>query len=288
MSNRTVLNRQDSINKEITLIKDEEITRSVISLFIENYWFAPQDCLLRSIETLIWAKRTFIKPILDIGTGDGKMSRFMLSMNQKVDVGIDIDSKAVSNAIKNKNFGIYDKIFVEDASKMSFPNSSFNTILSNSTFEHIQKDLEAIKEVSRVLKKDGYFYVTLPLPSHQKFLKRLGVGKEELHKYNERVVHYHYRSFNEWIDLLKKNNLKVIYSKSYIPLRVEKIWYIFHKIATFKPYRRELWSYLKDSPYGKLFPSFIVKPFLKKIILFGVKKAFNGDGAWLFLVARKV
>ena len=46
-------------------------------------------------------------------------------------------------------------------------------------------------------------------------------------------------------------------------------------------------SYLKDSPYGKLFPSFIVKPILREILRKNIKNAFRGKGAWIFIVSEK-
>jgi len=277
-----------NLTKDITLMKDKTIIRNVVSNFVDHYWFAPQDCLLRSIETLIWARRYFKPPVLDIGTGDGRMSRFMFYMNQVIDVGIDINKKAVQEANKHGNYGIYESILVCDATKMSFGNSSFNTVISNSTFEHIENEEKAVREVARVLKKGGLFFNTVPIPRHQRFLKDMGINSKEIKKYNDRVIHHRYRSVSEWKQLLKLNNLKMLYRKSYFPFEVQKMWYRFHKIATFKPYRRELWSYLKDSHYGSLFPAFLVKPIIKQIVFNNVEKAFKGQGAWLFYIARKV
>lgn len=270
--------------KKITLIKNNKEIKKLVEQFTKEYWFAPQDVLLRSVEALIWAKRYFDKPILDIGTGNGSNSKYLFSKNQKIDVGIDIDNTGINLA---KKTGMYHKVTVMDATRMMFKNSSFKTIISNSTFEHIKNDLLAVKEVSRVLKKNGLFCITVPTVTHEQILTNLGVNKVELEKYNDRVSHIHYRSINEWKNIFKKVNLKIIYHQLYFPKDVIKTWYTFHKIATFHIYKRELWSYMKDSPYGRLFPSFMIKSLLSNIIYRKVLRAFTGEGGMLFIVAKK-
>ena len=213
------------------------------------------------------------------------MFKHLFSMNQIIDVGIDNDPKGVKLA---KNCGMYRKVEVVDATKMTLKSSSFNTVVSNSTFEHIANDLSAVAEVSRVLKDNGLFYLTVPSPEHIKFLQDLGVNKFELDKYNERVDHFHFRSKNEWGKIFLDNGLKIIFHETYFPKKVVNIWYKLHKIATFRPYKRELWSYLKDSPYGKLFPVVIVKPLLTQLISKNVKISYKSKGAMQFFITQKI
>lgn len=273
------------IDKRITLIRDGKVIKKLVEAFVGEFWFAPQDVLLRSVETIIWAKRYFEPPVLDIGIGNGGDSKYLFSMNQIIDMGIDKDPRGVNLA---KSCGIYRNVAVVDATRMIFKSSSFNTIVSNSTFEHIKNDRDAIGQVSRVLKKGGLFYLTVPTPDLMKFLKELGIAKREIKRYNKRVDHFHFRSINEWEKILRNNGLSLIFHKTYFPKTVVKTWYKFYKIATFRPYKRELWSYLKDSPYGKLFPSFLVKPLLSQIIFKKVKKSFQDKGAMHFLITQKI
>jgi SAM-dependent methyltransferase len=269
----------------ISLIKDKTIIKQLVNNYVEEFWFAPQDALLRCTEALIWAKRHFQPPVLDIGTGNGSNSKHIYSMNQIIDVGIDADIGGVKLARKT---GCYRKVLTMDASKMTFKSGSFGTVLSNSTFEHILDDVGAIREVSRVLRIKGMFYLTLPIQSHVRILRTIGVSEKEINEYDKRVQHLRYRRIIEWKRILLYEKLKVIYYKSYFPADVVKTWYKFHKISTFRPYRRELWSYLKDSSYSKLFPSFLVKPILKKIIYTKTKKALSGTGGMLFIIAIRV
>ena len=269
---------------EITLVNSQNIVNKLVADFVDEFWFAPNDALLRCTEALIFAKRYFEPPVLDIGIGDARVSKHLFSMNQLIDMGIDVNPKGLKLASKSN---IYKKVEVEDATNMTFKAGSFSTVISNSTFEHIENDIKAVKEVARILKNGGRFYLTVPLPNHEKFLQSFGMSKIDLEKYNKRVDHFHYRSLSQWKEILRRNKLKVINHKSYFPKSVDRTWLYLHKITTFRPYKRELWSYLKDSPYGKLFPSFIVKPILREILRKNIKNAFRGKGAWIFIVSEK-
>lgn len=273
-----------NIVKNVRLLHDKVLIKNTIDNFVDSCWYAPQDCFLRGIETLLWAKRHFTPPVLDIGTGQGLNSRFNFAFNQRIDVGIDLDEEGVKFAAQ---FDVYNEVRVEDATSMSFGDSSFNTIISHSTFEHIKNDIEAIKEVSRVLTKGGHFYLTVPNTNFEMFLKEYGVASKELSSFNKRVQHLHYRNTSEWKDILERHSMKLVFSDTYFTKEVQKTWYRLYKIATYKPYRRELWSYLKDSPYGRLVPSILFKPIIKKIIHDHIDNAYKGEGSWNFMIFEK-
>lgn len=124
-------------------------------LFIDKFWFIPSDVLQRSLEASIWDLCKFKHPILDIGIGNGEITPLIFKNIKQIDVGIDIEVSGLDQAMKT---GRYKLVFGEDAAKMKLKNSMFNTVVSNSTFEHIEHDLEAISEVSRVLKKMDIFF----------------------------------------------------------------------------------------------------------------------------------
>jgi SAM-dependent methyltransferase len=268
----------------ITLIKDEKESRKILFKFIEQFWYAPQDAFLRATEALIWSKKVFAKPVLEVGTGDGRYSELLFSANKYFDVGIDIDEKAIKIA---KKTGFYKIVRVSDSANLSFKNDSFATVISNSTFEHVKDDIKSISEVSRVLKRGGIFYLTVPTPRLEKYLAKLGLNKDEINRYNTRVEHLHYRSYDDWEKLFKKHNLSLFYHHYYLPFEAVKTWYLFHRISTFKLYKRELWSYVKDSPYGKLIPKNLAILFLKGYLFPKFVKLFDKSGAWQYIVAVK-
>ncbi len=255
---------------------------SVLKEMLFDFWFAPNDVILRASEASIFKNINFISPVLDIGCGDGRISKFIFA-GRKVDVGIDIDKKSTEAAKKSK---VYKKVLLADARNLPFKDGSFKTVVANSTFEHIEEDdLKAVSEVSRVLKRGGVFYLTIPLPSFPVLIKKWGGDANSL---NKRLVHFRYRSLKQWNKILVQSDFNVADEFLYIPPRLYKLWYLYFKIITFRPYHRELWSYLKDSPYGRLFPSKL----LALLSYLHIRREFvkqNGkEGVWAFIKAQKV
>jgi SAM-dependent methyltransferase len=117
---------------------------------LNEFWFIPSDVLQRSIEANIWDLCTFRSPVLDIGVGNGALTKFLFRNHPKMEMGIDIEERGIQEAEKT---GKYQQVVCANAEKMPFKDASFNTVVSNSTFEHINNDLKAVSEVSRVLKK---------------------------------------------------------------------------------------------------------------------------------------
>lgn len=258
--------------------------KNILNKLVDKFWFVPNDIMLRSIECTFWKSISFNKPVLEIGIGDGIMDQYLFQ-GKRITYGIDIDPIGVKNARK---FKLYTNTKAMDASKMTFKNNSINTAVANSTFEHIKFDLKAVSEVSRVLKKNGMFHFCVPTENYSKFISEIGAGKKEFKKYNARVAHFHYHDLKQWQNILKKNHLKIIDYQYYFPKNEFRLWYFFHKLSTYKPYKRELWSYLKDSPYGKIVPSSLVRYLLKKILLKYYKNSLCDKGAWVFITAQKI
>lgn len=268
-----------------------EAKKEYLEFFLQKYWFAPQDVLLRSVEANIIRACKFVHPVLDIGVGDGGISRFLFPGKLKIDVGIDIEESGLEKA---RNTGVYKKVMCADAMRMPFKSASFGSVVSNSTFEHIQDDKKAVAEVGRVLRKNGYFFLTVPsiyLP--RTILSIEGEkGKEALDKFNTRVVHRHYNSLATWEKMLAKNNLKIIFHRYYYPEETARPWYMLMKISIYKIRNREFWSYLAHSKLRKFIPEKIVILLLRKFVLEKPYKSglgtADGVGSMLFLVSQKI
>lgn len=260
--------------------------------YTKEYWFAPQDVLLRSVEANIISAIRFKHPILDIGIGDGGISRFLFQKKVKIDVGIDIDESGLAKA---REIGIYKEVICADAQNMPFKSASFNTVVSNSTFEHIEDDLKAVKEVSRVLKRNGLFFITIPTPFLESTVLAIeGNNKKArlaLNNLNKRVQHLHYRSLKEWKKIFRKNNMRVIYYKYYYPEETTKVWYGLIKFSIRKIRNREVWSYIAHSKFNRIIPKQLAVNILKNMIL--KKPYFLGlpqkadKGSMVFLIAQK-
>ncbi len=243
---------------------------NTLDRFLPNLWYSPSDALLRASEVFIWQKIKLDSPSLDIGCGDGDISRRIFSFPVPIDVGIDLQ--------KPKTSALYRQILQADAIKLPFKNSSFQTVISNSTFEHIKADTKAVSEVARVLKPGGKFYLTVPTPRLHPFLND---------QINARMAHLHYRATSNWKNLLTKNNLVLTNVNYYFPPASVDVWLRLFKLATAKIYHREFWSYLKDSPYGKLLPSSFISRVLRIYLSRYVATGFSEGGTWQFITAVK-
>ena len=254
-----------------------------VIFFLEKFWFSPQDALLRAFEANLWQKLRLNPPVLDIGCGDGRISKAMFQ-DRTITVGVDLEYRLVSKA---KRCGIYRSVVVTDATRASFKPGSFQTIISNSTFEHIDRDREATAEVARALTKGGLFIFTVPTTNFIRVLTKLVSSQERLTALNRRLNHFHFRSVKDWKDILKKSGLKIEQVEEYFPADLVYPWLRLLTIAIWKPYRRELWSYLKDSPYGRLAPRKLIRWLTERYLRTYLSRNLRGKNCFVMIHARK-
>lgn len=92
--------------------------------------------------------------ILDVGCGDGRDLRVF--EKEKFDsYGIDILKREIDEIKKRDKKS---KVFVENAEKLSFEDESFDAVFMINVIHYLKKK-EALSEVLRILKKDGYFLI---------------------------------------------------------------------------------------------------------------------------------
>lgn len=262
--------------------------------FLQSYWFIPSDVLQRGIEASIWDLCTFKAPILDIGIGNGTLSSFLFRKQGQMAVGIDIEESGLETARATR---MYKKVLLANAEKMPFKDASFNTVVSNSTFEHITNDFKAVSEVSRVLKKNGLFFITVPNNYLLQWIteyeekKNKKAAKENIKQFNERAVHLHYRSYEEWVKCFKKNNMEIVFYQYYFPKDVALFWYKMFRLFTKEVLRKEVWSHLGHSRLTRYMPkSFLINVLEKTILKKFYMTAFftnSQPGGQLFIIARK-
>lgn len=100
------------------------------------------------------------KTVLDIASGAGYGTKLIAGSAKKV-YGIDYSADAVAYA-QNKYGASNITYKVGDAHDLPLPDDSVDVVVSLETIEHLKDPKKFIKEVKRVLKKDGQFIVSTP------------------------------------------------------------------------------------------------------------------------------
>ena len=145
------------------------------------------------------------KLILDCGSGTGYLS-IELAKRGALVISCDL---TLMNLVKLKDtakkMGIEDNIaFVCcSAEDLPFKDNIFDYFISNAVIEHLPREINAIREIDRVTKKDGGIMVTVPLS--YKYLNPLFLPLNYVH--DQRIGHL--RRYNEPILVKKFNDFKL-------------------------------------------------------------------------------
>lgn len=99
-------------------------------------------------EVIIYAQKYISGRTLDFGAGSAKYSNFI---KQKASEYVAFD------VVDGKNIDV-----VGDVLNAPFENNSFDTIISTQVLEHVEKPWLMVKEIRRILKKDGICILTAP------------------------------------------------------------------------------------------------------------------------------
>jgi len=140
------------------------------------------------------------KKVLDIGCGFGWFELNAVGRGTRQIAGIEISSEDLKTAKKNVKDKRVD-FKIGGALKLPFKDNYFDTVVAWEVIEHIPKNTEEkmFKEIKRVLKKKGVFYLSTPYDS---FLSKYSDPAWWL------IGHRHYSK--EWlINLGERDNFKV-------------------------------------------------------------------------------
>lgn len=121
--------------------------------------------------------------VCDVGTGTGKVAEELAKYCFKV-TGIDTSGEMLDIARKKRNKSniSYENI---DAEKISYPDNSFDAVVSRMAFHHIDNQNKAIKECVRILKPGKNFVISegVPPPGARHFYTEMFKLKEKRRTY---------------------------------------------------------------------------------------------------------
>ena len=146
--------------------------------------------------------------ILDLGTGTGYLSFPLAEMHRQAEVvGLDIVEKTLEeNQRKAAEEGLSNLRFVSyDGIKFPFVDESFDIIITRYALHHFPTIEKSFQEISRVLKKEGVFFLSDPAPNDndtERFVDEYMQMKKD--------GHIKFYTKNEWKDIGKQAQLEYI------------------------------------------------------------------------------
>jgi ubiquinone/menaquinone biosynthesis C-methylase UbiE len=268
-------------------MKKKENTKSAEKYFRRYLAIAPLGLSLwRAVEAKHLSRVELPRPILDIGCGFGEFAEAFVD-EEPIDVGLDIDTKDLFNAARTKK---YKNLVLADARQTPFADNTFGSIFSISTFEHIKRPEELLRESLRILKPGGKLFLTLETDEvdmntfYRPFFARIGLksfGEWATTRYNKLFNRHTLIPKKEWIKKVEKAGFVIETQKDIISPRITKLFDIF--LITAWP------SQLLYPFFGRRFvirPKFAVDFLVKRYLSYIDEE--EKEGTNLLIVARKL
>lgn len=219
----------------------------------------------------------FKKPVLDFGCGDGFFTKVLFDRN-KIDAGVDIDEESLNYA---KNSGVYKQVILLSDHKLPFNKNYFSVVVSNCVMEHVIKLQPTLKEIRRVMKSGGKFYLSVMADRWNNYL--LGgrlVGDRYLEWMRKIQKHPNLLSELEWEKQFVKAGFRVVEKFGYLDKKTSRLIEIFHYLSI-----DSLITY-------KLFKRWVVFPgrfkLIEKLISSKLSKVRASDSAAIFFTLEKI
>jgi ubiquinone/menaquinone biosynthesis C-methylase UbiE len=118
----------------------------------------------KSLQSAINSSMHLFKGTLaDLGCGEMPYREYLLDKNKtiKTYIGIDLKNSAYHNKVKPDRYW--------NGRKIPLKTNSCDTVIATELFEHMSNIEEVLREIRRVLKKDGLLFFTVPFvwPLHE-------------------------------------------------------------------------------------------------------------------------
>ncbi|MCL5075741.1 MAG: class I SAM-dependent methyltransferase [Chloroflexi bacterium] len=118
--------------------------------------------------------------VLDCGCGEGFYLEIISRLYNCRLYGLDLDRKLLARARERLGERSGVTLLQGDATRLPFPDESFAKVIASELLEHVPDDLQAIREIRRVLKTGGIVAITVPNHNYPFFWDPLNKTREAL------------------------------------------------------------------------------------------------------------
>jgi SAM-dependent methyltransferase len=219
---------------------------TLVCLIIVSLYYKIPKKIIKEIIEPSHGRNKFLKIInrngslLDVGCGNNSPYFFKTAFPNITYIGIDIgDYNQVKSNLADNYIVTSPKNFADKILELE---NKFDTVVSSHNLEHCNDRNKTLFAMAKVLKIGGYLYLSFPT---EKSVKFPGPRKGTLNYYDDSTHKDLPPNFDETIEKLKTNGMKIIYSnKSYKPF----FYYIYgmllerkskHKKQVYYP----IWAY---------------------------------------------
>jgi ubiquinone/menaquinone biosynthesis C-methylase UbiE len=126
--------------------------------------------------------------ILDLGAGGGRYRALFKHCDYKAqDFG---QYKGSGEGVLKERWYYEELDYVCDASSIPVPNNSFDAVLCTEVLEHVPEPIKVLKEIGRIVTKNGRAFISAPLGS--------GLHQQPYHFYGGFTPHFYKRFLEEF------------------------------------------------------------------------------------------
>jgi len=174
-----------------------------LSQLSHYYALAPSAILIRTAEAELLSALPMEPPVLDLCCGDGYFCSLVRPGG--VEAGCDLSMSALQLAQER---GQHRVVACADVARgIPFRDKTFQTVISNSSLEHVENVDITLQEVARVLKPGGKFYTTFA--SHFAY-EWWPCGQNALKHYLSYQPVYNHFPLGEWEQRMAIAGLRVV------------------------------------------------------------------------------
>jgi SAM-dependent methyltransferase len=157
-------------------VRDHELWEAHADWWIEGFTEGADPEYVEQILPLAASELDGVDRVLDLGCGDGQISRLLAGAGSRV-VGVDPTWNQIRVANERGGGAVFAR---SEAAELPFPDETFDAVVACLVFEHIDDVDGAIGEVARVLRPGGQFSFFLNHP----LLQTPGSGWIDDHTYD--------------------------------------------------------------------------------------------------------